>query len=261
MVKIPAKSTPDKSMPKISELTQRFPLPAVIFYLIATTPLGFAAGMYIGNKWLLPLISSLLFFPVFVIYLTAKRRRSVFFLSLFWIVMLSLMMILTTLQNPQQMEELTLGGTAYTEGMFNWIKTGEGAEGSPALFLPHHIINLLAFLVATALTGGFGGLLLGTILLNYMNFYVGMLALNGDNPALLALIGWSPWAVLRVVGFLLLAIALAEPFWNLLGRKKQVMNLRRPYLWSGLGLVVLDIVLKWLLAGSWRDLLLSHFKG
>jgi hypothetical protein len=259
MVKNPPKSS--RTEFKISQLTQRFPRSAVIFYLIATTPLGFAAGMYIGNKWLLPLISSLLFFPVFAIYLSAKRRGTVFLLSLLWVIMLSLMMILTTLQNPRQMEELTLGGTAYTAEMFAWIKTGEGAEGSPALFLPQHLINLLAFVAATALTGGFGGLLLGTILLNYMNFYVGMLALNGDHPALLAVLGWPPWAVLRVVGFVLLAVALAEPFWNLAGREKRPLSLRWSYLWFGLGLVVLDVALKWLLAGSWRGLLLSHFKG
>jgi len=246
---------------KLPRLTERFPLPAVVFYLIATTPLGFAAGMYIDNKYLLPLISALLFFPIFVIYLSAERYRATLMLSLLWALLLSVMMVLATTQNPQMMGELTINGTDYTDEMFTWIKTGEGAEGNPVLFLPQHALHLLIYIPTTVISGGFVGLVMGTILLNYMNFYVGMLATASTNSALISLIGWPPWALLRVVGYISLAIALSQPLWNLVGERRLTFNWRTPYLWWGLGLVAADAFLKWLLAESWRELLLCYFRG
>ena len=124
-----------------------------------------------------------------------------------------------------------------------WLRTGEGAEGDPARFIPIHIMHFVAFALLTWITRGAAGLLLGALLLNYMNAYVGALSREGASW-LLPFLGWHPWAVVRVIGFLLAAI--------LLSRASPPSRWKNQAWGWVFGLLAADILLKWLLAPVWR---------
>ena len=133
-------------------------------------------------------------------------------------------------------------------------------------------------------------LLLGILLLNYMNGYVGGLTLEGP-PLLLGILGWHPWAVLRVTGFLCCAVILLQ-YRQRKGDDRRAWEVARAetdpsdgsvsrrlgpastsptralftrWPWRGFGVVMLllaaDVVLKWQAAAGWRELIRSHMMG
>ncbi len=167
--------------------------------------------------------------------------------------------------------------------MFHWIRTGEGAEGSLQLFLPIHLREYALFSLLSLLTFGSAALILGTYLLNYMNFYVGQLVYQSSHPWLAALVGWPPWSMLRVVGYIATGLALTALALNLghyfsrkfpqldevqagegsspgespgvyeprsAGSRRSTLDFPRQYFLMGLGLLLGDLLVKATLAPS-----------
>jgi hypothetical protein len=137
--------------------------------------------------------------------------------------------------------------------MMKWIRTGIGPEGTPSLFLPQHALHFLVFCVACLATAGLGGLVMGAALLNYMNYYVALLIIEASNPPLAACLAWPPWAILRVIGFILASVPLSACLLRRFRSREGGPKILywRYFLW-GVGLVIGDIILKAVLAPYWR---------
>ena len=58
---------------------------------------------------------------------------------------------------------------------------------------------------------------MGAVLMNYMGHYVGTLAAASGRPALTMVLGWHPWAVVRIVSFVALGVILSAPLLARLG--------------------------------------------
>src|SRR5258708_39228440 len=93
-----------------------------------------------------------------------------------------------------------------------------------------------------------------------MNGYVGWVAANADprvGPLAAALIAWPPWSAARVVSFICAGTAAA--LWGyprLFARARRTDMPRasvRKLLLAAVGLLLLDIFLKWWLAPLWRE--------
>jgi hypothetical protein len=149
------------------------------------------------------------------------------------------------------------GAQQYQQEMLQWVSTGKGCEGNPACFLPQHLLHLGLFLALALATGGLGALAMGAVLFGWMGAYTGALASRAATPAAL-LLGWHPWAVLRVGGFLLLGLACAEPLVRL--GLPPLPGRRRLFLW-GLALCLADALLKGLAAAWWRLVVLLPLLG
>ena len=157
---------------------------------------------------------------------------------------------------PERAQIANWNAWAYWSEMSDWIRTGGGTEGNPMLWLPLHGLHL-ALLVIGALLLGLPALLLGVLLLNYMNFYVAEVMLRSSEPLVALMMAWHIWAVIRVAGYITLATALYQ---------LEILPLHRR--WSrgvaraaiggiviGVILVVLDAILKWQFADSTRQIL------
>lgn len=224
------------------------------FGAAGATALGFA----LGAVWLLPLLGALVAYPFWAFELARGRPRRAVGLMLWWALFLSLATALATVALPERAAQVVWEGPEYAAEMMGWIRTGEGPEGDPSLFLPQHALHFAVFNVACLVSAGFAGLYMGAALLNYMNFYVAILALEATRPALAAALGWPPWAVIRVVGFILASVPLSSALLFRLRSWSKSANYRywKYYLWGAL-LVVLDVALKAVLAPHWRDWLLK----
>lgn len=180
--------------------------------------------------------------------LASGRRRAAAGLVALWALLLAASLGVMEYRLPGLCGRLFPGAGAYAEAMLRWVRTGSGCEGTPACFVPQHLVHLVLFAALTLATGGFGGLVLATVLFGWMGAYTGQLAMTAGTLWALG-IGWHPWAVLRVVGFVLIGVALSEPLvrgqWEALGRN------RRWWLW-GLALCIADTLLKGLVAETWR---------
>lgn len=224
-----------------------------ILFLSAT--LG-SLAILTGVRWLAPALQAVPAWWVLLGDLKHGRPARGAARMLAWALLVSLVVIEISRQAPAAAAPGVIRGVAYRDEMFAWIRTGIGAESDPARFIPQHALHFALVLGLSFVSAGLAGLLLGTVLLNYMNFYVGSLVGAAASPALAGLIGWPPWSILRVAGFIIGAVAAAQ---LLLGRvlRRAPWNPRsaRRMIAASLGLVLADIVVKALLAPHWRHAL------
>lgn len=204
-------------------------------------------------RWVLPVVLAGLPWLPFRALLVAGRRRAGAGLVVVWGLGLAVLLGALEFRWPGLCGRLFPGASSYAGEMLTWVRTGSGCEGTPACFVPQHLIHLAAFVGLTAATGGFGGLVLAAVLFGWMGAYTGQLAAAaGTSWAILA--GWHPWAVLRVAGFILVGVGFSEP---LLLRSPRALKHNRRWWLAGFGLCLADLVAKWLLAEPWRVHLLA----
>lgn len=238
-------------------------------YLAVCAGLGSLLGILSGNQSLLAVLTAAPPWLLFLARMQAGRRVAALWLMVAWAVLQSLAIIALAQWQPAKAAAAVFNGPHYRDLMFHWIRTGEGAEGNWQLFLPEHALHYGVFLLISAVTAGAGGILFGTLLLNYMSYYVAGLFLADTASAhtlKVSLMGWPIWSILRVVGFIAGAVAAADLTLAFLRRGRG-----RPFSLSGalpwpaasasllslsLALVILDALIKALLAPSWRLALL-----
>jgi hypothetical protein len=146
---------------------------------------------------------------------------------------------------PARAEQAIWNASTYWEDMRNWIQTGKGTEGDPALWLPLQGKHLIMLIVG-AFIFGLPALVMGVFQLNYMNYYVSQVMHSSGNPLIALPIAWHFWSVIRVAGYIIIATSIYQ-------LEIAFMNLRRLRwtTWSivgglvvGLLLVVADALLK-----------------
>ena len=217
-----------------------------------------AIGVAIGNPWLFPVLGAMVPIPFFVRDIRRGGPGKATAWVLYWCIFQSVALGVAVALWPERTARTVWRGPEYAQEMLLYIRTGVGAEGSPRLFLPMHARHYVLLCFISLLTLGAGGLVLGTVLLNYMNFYVATLVRSAADPMLAALVGWPVWAMLRVVGYTATGAAMADLSWRL-WCKWRGRPVRRPLpirLWLlGLGFALFDVGLKALAAGAWRAIL------
>lgn len=144
---------------------------------------------------------------------------------------------------------------SYRDQMLAWVRTGAGPESEPATFIPRHLGYAAGFSVASAATGGVLSMPLGAVLMNQMGEYVGAMASKSAHPLTSAILGWHPWAIVRVTGFVMIGVVLSGLVLSRVLRFPFSLRAERRWLQVGSALLVLDILLKWTLAPAWGALL------
>ena len=229
--------------------------PFALAVAVFSPPIVFLVSLQVRNPYLLPILAATAIYPFYASLAAGGRRRTAGILMVLWGFSLAFSGIGATIVAPGAAEESVCHGGQYRNDMFSWLRTGQGGAGRPRLFIPLHVKSFLAFVLLTLLTCGYGGLVLGIVMFDYMNFYVGSLMLHTDRPLLTAIFGWHIWAVVRVCGYLILAILLTEISLSVVRRKKISWRSLAPWLGTGFGMILLDLFLKTLLAATWRDII------
>ncbi len=207
-----------------------------------------------GGRFFLPILATLAVYPCFARLVVDARRKAAVAAALLWAASLSATLIALTAHDPAGVGGAVLNGPAYRDEMFAFIAAGAGRESEPARFVPQHAAHLGLFVAATLASGGLLGLAMGAVLIGYMSYYVGALA-HGPAPGLALLCGWSPWAVTRVVAFILLGVVLSRPVLAAATRRRIPSAGALPMTVAALVLLLLDVALKTLLAPHWAVLL------
>lgn len=229
-------------------------------YIIIAVVFSIILGLLLPGKWFLPILNTLAIYPLYYYYLKSQQYRKAFIQMLIWAIVMSIMVILLSSYFNPLMESKILLGSQYRNEMFTWVKTGVGEESTPNQFIPKHLMHFVVFSIYSILTGGFAALFMGSMLLNYMNFYVGSLYAHTTNPFIILIFGWQPWAIIRVIGYIALAIGLSELFFSFLYKRPLNKIAVKNYVLGGLFCVILDLFLKTLLAPTWQKVLQSVIK-
>ena len=186
-----------------------------LLMLAGGVPAAYALGLWLGSmgvgfaRWLLPLLLVAPAIHALWRYLGEGRRSEAVRLMLGWALALAVFGPIAMAIAPEAAEASVLRGAEYREEMMSWLATGEGAEGDIRMFLPLHLQRLLLFVPLSLVSGGALGLLMGAVMMNFMDFFVASYAAAASGvPAALA---WFPWALCRVVAFVILGVVTAEP--------------------------------------------------
>jgi len=151
---------------------------------------------------------------------------------------------------------LFLRGASYRAEMFTWVLTGRGDESRPPRFIPQQALHAAIFVTAALVTCGALAMAMGAVLMNQMGHYVGTLAAASAHPVMVMVLGWHPWSVIRIASFVTIGVVLSAPLLSAIGGFRVDWRAARRFLWwAGAGLVI-DVVLKTLLAPAWQRLLL-----
>jgi hypothetical protein len=223
-----------------------------LLVVVLATLVSYPIGLAIGQPLVLPLLNTAPAFVVMALRLRRGDRQGAAIAMLVWAASQAVFGTLSFALWPRPVDELILNGPAYRDEMFHWIRTGQGSEGSPRLFLPQHLLHLAAFVAVSLATASALSMVMGSLLMNYMSFYVASLARAGAPAWAVVFLGWQPWAICRVAAFCVIGVALSEPLLSRLARYPYpgLGASRRLLLWAGAGILA-DWVLKATLAPWW----------
>jgi len=223
-------------------------MPALLLATLVSYPIGLA----IGQPWLLPVLNAAPAYVTMAPLLLRGDRRGAVIAMLAWAGGLAVCGTAAFALWPTPVDARVIHGPEYRDEMFAWIRTGQGAESSPRLFLPQHATHLVLFVASSLASASALSIAMGAVLMNYMSFYVASLARAGVPAWAVILLGWQPWAICRVAAFATLGAVLGEPLiLRLGGRRYAGLGAARSYLVAAGAALALDVALKAALAPSW----------
>jgi hypothetical protein len=224
---------------------------------VAATLASYAIGWLIGVPLLVPFLNAAVPWWLMVKSLRVGQVRRAIAIMLVW--------ALTMGVASTSMAALGWSGTRsggdlflraeYRDQMIEWVRTGVGPESQPGVFIPRHLAYAGVFTVTALVTGGALAMPMGAVLMNQMGEYVGAMTRQSDHPATSVILGWHPWAIVRVIGFVIIGVVLSGVLLSRVMGFPYALVIHRRWLYLGAGLLALDIALKWVLAPAWATLL------
>ena len=238
-----------------------------IFHFVYTRPLmiillvfiPYSIGFFIGYKFILPLLTAIPAGLVLIRHIKNRRLLVCVLDMILYVLWLSVIGITLMYFFPAKAASVVLNGDKYLAEMYPWLCGVMSKESTPAQFIPEHLLHMLIVAVASLISAGVISLIFGTILVNYMNYYVSWLMLNSSQPLLMAVIGWHPWSICRVISFIILGCVCAIPILKgLRGHDKSDYRKYIIMIVAAIALEILDILLKTYIGSGWRDLLVMN---
>lgn len=225
----------------------------VIFVVI-----GFFLGVFV-HPILLIIFTVFPFYFIYHFLIIEQKYDTALKQSFIWTLTIALVVIILTILFPELAGKAIISGESYKEEMFTWIRTGIGAESNPSQFVPTHIMHYSIFVVTCLISMSLIGIIFGAYLMNYMDYYVGMLFLHIANPTpmnylTIALIAWPIWAIIRVIGYLYTGAALAIPLTTRIYGQPLPKDVIKRYMIIGLSLIIVDMILKAILAPIYQQI-------
>jgi hypothetical protein len=224
---------------------------------VAGTLASYAIGWIIGLPALVPFLNAALPWWLMAKSLRLGQVRRAIAIMLVWALTMA---VAATSMAALGWSRTRSGGdlflrSEYRDQMIEWVRTGIGPESQPGVFIPRHLAYAGVFTAAALATGGALAMPMGAVLMNEMGEYVGSMARQSAHPTTSVMLGWHPWAIVRVVGFVMLGVVLSGVLLSRVLKFPYSIARHRRFLFVGAGLLALDIALKAVLAPSWGAIL------
>jgi hypothetical protein len=223
--------------------------------LLAGVVISYVIGFALSNKILLPLLNIAFTYPILYRIVADGKRNRAFAPMLFWALCMGVVGVTFVLRFPDKAADSIIYGKTYATEMFQWIRTGIGTESNPWQFLPQHLLHFSLFAILSLLTASIASLVMGAVLMNYMNYYAASVIHASQMNPIVILMAWHVWAIVRVASYVILGVILGEPGICRLSGRDYDYEGARPYFWIALTGLVVDIALKTILAPWWSDTL------
>jgi hypothetical protein len=223
--------------------------------IVGGTALSYVVAVVVGLLVLVPFFNVVPAFPCMGASLRRGRVGEAVSRMLIWAAALAVCATVLSYLDTAAAGRLFIHGETYRREMFEYLVTGRGAEGNPRMFVPVHLRHVGTFCVLAVATGASLAMPLGAGLMNFMAYYAGALGASSAEPWKAMLLAWVPWALIRIAAFVTLGVILGGPLLaRILGFEYSLRANRYWIALAGAGLVV-DILLKWALAPTWREMI------
>lgn len=223
--------------------------------IVGGTALSYALALIAGIPLLVPFFNVVPAFPFMIASLRRGRVGEAIVRMLIWAAALAVCATAISYLDTATAGGLFLNGEAYRREMFEYIATGHGREGDVGAFLPMHVAHAVVFCGLAIATGATLAMPLGAMLMNYMAYYVGALAAASAHPLKAMALAWVPWALIRIASFVTLGVVLGGPVLGRVLGFEFRLGAQRRWITAAIGGLVLDVLLKWLLAAPWREMI------
>lgn len=234
-----ARACHNPAMPAAWALTPPYFL--VIGFLCGVT--GFRVGWRSGNRVALPALEGFFGWGAFLLAWTIVGAGWAAATVGCWVAGTTLAGTYVFVRHPREADARVIRAVAYRGSMLDWLESGRGPEARPLATAVAHLRELVWYLAAAVLTANLGALVMGAILLGYMNAYVATLFRAATRTGTVALLAWNVWSLARVAAYVAIGAAGSAPLlrmWGLSGGGGAV----RPLAIAGAAGVVADLVLK-----------------
>ena len=225
--------------------------------IVAGTAVSYVVAIAIGIPALVPFLNVAAAFPFMTASLRRGRVAEAVWRMLVWAAALAVCSTTISYLATAEAGRVFLRGESYRREMFEFILTGYGPEGDIHRFLPQHAAHAAVFCALALATGSILAMPLGALLMNYMGYYVGALGAASAHPWKAMALAWVPWAVIRIAGFVTLGVVLSGPLLGRIVRFEYRLAHQRRWIAAAAGALLADVVLKWALAPSWREMIRS----
>jgi len=223
--------------------------------IVGGTAVSYLVAIVIGIPALVPFLNVAPAFPFMIASLRRGRVAEAVWRMLVWAAALAVCATTISYLGTAEAGRLFIRGESYRREMFEFLLSGYGPEGSIRLFLPQHLAHAAVFCALALATGALLAMPLGAMLMNYMAYYAGALGAASAHPWKAMALAWVPWAVVRIAGFVTLGVVLGGPvLGRLIGFEYRLRSQIRWIVVAGVALLA-DILLKWALAPSWREMI------
>ncbi|WFO74969.1 hypothetical protein J4526_07820 [Desulfurococcaceae archaeon MEX13E-LK6-19] len=235
-------------------LDKEFSLGVEILCIVAGGVVASIAGLIVGGL-ILPLMQLFVIVYLFLVEVYKRRLWRAAGLVLLWSLVVTIVVAAYAFYagcSAGAVDKI-IKGRSYLEEMIEWLETGKGPEGDPSLFLKPKIIEIVLFTIVSFLTMGIGGLFMGAILLNYMNFYYGTLIWMANGSIVAVVMGWPIYAIIRVIGYVFLGTILTRLMMSIVEEKTlriKVDSTVKKMLLIAIILIILDFILKATIANT-----------
>ena len=229
-----------------------FPVIALGVFIATVFP------VFLGQQLCLPVLNTLVIFPLFVWAVRTERARRAVTMTLFWALCLAVAMMALGVILSGQAEAAVQGAVEYRSQFIRWMADATPVTAAPAQDWLGHLRDLAIFTAATAITAGLGGLFLMAMAINIISVNAASLFNEATRPVQTLLFAWPVWTIARLVGAVLLAVALAEPLATGQVRPEALrdwLRARRRLLVYGVIVLVVAALLQLLLSPLYRSML------
>jgi len=223
--------------------------------MVFATFVSVVIAVLFGVGVISPVLFAAAVFPFFYGMMRRNDHRSGIRLVFRWAVALFLSLLIVGVFVPDRLgTALPLSGEA-VRTVESWVQS-QGA--SPPADVRYLLWGMLAFLVASVISGGLLGFIIGAVALGGAAYAALFICRHGFNILQIALVAVPVWQLsLFAAGALLMvpmSLFVFERFFHINKRVEDWEHLRR-YMYMGAGFFALSVALRYVAAGVWRTLL------
>jgi len=204
---------------------------------------GFRLGWRLPGRVALPLLQGTFGFFAFAASWRVVGPHRAALAELGWVLGTTVVALYVFRAEPAHVDERVWRAATYRREMLRWLRSGHGPESRPSATVVRHLAELAIYLAAALVSGNLLALMLGAVLLNYMNAYVARLLSVAKNGWSVGALAWNVWSIVRVAAYVALGVAATAPLAARWGYPALPGAVDPYWIAGGIG-VLLDLLLK-----------------